>query len=145
MTVSDFFIVTLVLLGSMFSLLAAVGIVRMPDLYTRMQSATKAGTLGVACIVIAAAIHFGTALVAVQALLVILFFFATAPIGSHLIARASYVVGVPLWSRTVRDDFEEGRTRDPDKPTPDVMAKADSDGGIRKPDPKAEGEVPSES
>lgn len=139
MTVSDFFIVTLVLLGSMFSLLAAVGIVRMPDLYTRMQSATKAGTLGVACIVIAAAIHFGTALIAVQALLVIIFFFATAPIGSHLIARASYVVGVALWSRTVRDDFEEGRTREPEKPTPDAVAA--SDDGIRRADPKAEREV----
>lgn len=105
MTTQDVFTVMLVFLGAGFSLLASVGILRMPDLYTRMQSATKAGTLGVACVALAAAIHFGTASAAVLAALVILFFFATAPIASHLVGRASHHGGVPLWSRTVRNDL----------------------------------------
>jgi multicomponent Na+:H+ antiporter subunit G len=101
----DFLTGALVLLGSAFGLLAAVGIVRMPDLYTRMQSATKAGTLGVACVALAAALHFRTASAAVEAIMVVIFFFATAPIGSHLIARAAYVGRVPLWKQTIRDDL----------------------------------------
>ncbi len=104
MSVWDFITVTLVLVGSFFATLAGVGIIRMPDLYTRMQSSTKAGTLGVACLVAAAATHFRTSAVVIEASLVILFLFATAPIASHLIARAAFVAGTPLWERTSRDE-----------------------------------------
>jgi multicomponent Na+:H+ antiporter subunit G len=110
----DLLVVFLVLLGAAFGLLAAVGIARMPDLYTRMQSATKAGTLGVACVVLGAAVHFRTAATTVEAVLVIIFLFATAPIASHLIARAAYGVGVPLWRRTVRDDLVGAKGTRPD-------------------------------
>lgn len=103
MTPSDYVTVALIALGAFFATLAGVGIIRMPDLYTRMQSATKAGTLGVACLAAAAATHFRTNSVIIEASLVILFLFATAPIASHLIARAAYVAGTPLWDRTSRD------------------------------------------
>jgi multicomponent Na+:H+ antiporter subunit G len=102
---ADIITVALIFLGSAFSLLAAVGIVRMPDLYTRMQSATKAGTLGVACVVLAAAVHFQTASVTVEVAMITIFLFATAPIASHLIARAAYHAGVPLWDRTIQNDL----------------------------------------
>jgi len=115
MTLWDGVATGLVLVGAVFSALAAVGIVRMPDLYTRMQSATKAGTLGVACIALGAAVHFGTALAAVEAVLVIVFLFATAPVASHVIARAAYVTDVPRWSRTVRDDLQAARGTDDDR------------------------------
>ncbi|MGP1272036.1 MAG: monovalent cation/H(+) antiporter subunit G [Phycisphaerales bacterium] len=107
MTIGDWAVTVLVFVGSAASLLAAIGIVRMPDLYTRMQSATKAGTLGVACVAAAAGVHFGTAGPAVQAVLAVLFLFATAPIASHLIARAAYGQGVPLWKQTTRNDLSE--------------------------------------
>lgn len=106
MTIWDFITVTLVLIGAFFATLAGVGIIRMPDLYTRMQSSTKAGTLGVACLVAAAATHFRTSYVIIEASLVILFLFATAPVASHLIARAAFSAGTPLWERTSRDDKE---------------------------------------
>lgn len=106
MTIADVFTACLVCLGAIFGLLAAVGIVRMPDLYTRMQSATKAGTLGVACVVLAAAVHFGTSEVAVKVAMITLFLFATAPIASHLVALAAYRAGVPLWDQTIRNDME---------------------------------------
>jgi len=109
MTVMDALTVGLLLLGSSSSLLAAIGILRMPDIYTRMQSATKAGTLGVCCLILAVAVHFRTAAAAVEALLIVLFLFATAPIASHLIARAAYVAGAPLWPQTIRDDYRDQR------------------------------------
>lgn len=124
MNVLDLLAVVLVFVGAAFGLLAAVGIVRMPDLYTRMQSATKAGTLGVACAVLGAAVHFRTASAAVEAALVVLFLFATAPIASHLIGRASYGVGVPLWKQTFRDDLRTARDR---------QRQPDADGAAKDP------------
>lgn len=106
---AEILVIAFTLLGSGFGVLAAIGVIRMPDLYTRMQSATKAGTLGVACVVLAAAIYFGTAATAAKAVIVVLFLFATAPIASHLIARAAYNSGVPLWQQTTRNDLEAAR------------------------------------
>ena len=112
----DIITVTLALLGAFFATLAGVGIIRMPDLYMRMQSATKAGTLGVACLVAAAATHFRTSSVVIESSLVILFLFATAPIASHLIARAAFVAGTPLWQRTSRDEPAKSETPEATKP-----------------------------
>ena len=97
--------VLLVLIGGFFSVLAAVGLLRMPDVYTRMQAATKAGTLGVGCMVLAVATHFVTLDVVLESLLVIVMLFITAPIASHLIARAAYFVGSPLWDGTAYDEM----------------------------------------
>ncbi|MFI4916938.1 MAG: monovalent cation/H(+) antiporter subunit G [Phycisphaerales bacterium JB060] len=97
--------VGLVLIGGFFSVLAAVGLLRMPDVYCRMQAATKAGTLGVGCMVLAVATHFVSLDVVLEALLVIGMLFITAPIASHLIARAAYFVGSPLWDGTAHDEM----------------------------------------
>ena len=110
MNATEILVIICVLIGSAFSVLAAVGLVRMPDLYTRMQSATKAGTLGVACAVLAVAVHFRSALTTAEAIIVILFLFLTAPIASHLIARAAYVTGTRIWSQTSRNDLAADRS-----------------------------------
>jgi multicomponent Na+:H+ antiporter subunit G len=107
MTASQIAVGVLTIVGAMFGAIAAIGIVRMPDLYTRMQSATKAGSLGVACVIFAAAIHFQDAIATVEAALVIAFLFGTAPVASILIGQAAYRIGLPLWSDTSRDDLRE--------------------------------------
>jgi len=104
--VQEIIVDSLLVVGAIFSLLAAVGIVRMPDLYLRMHSSTKAGTLGVGCLLGACAAYFGEIAVVLQASLVVGFLFLTAPIASHLIARAAYFEHVPLWKGT-RDDALE--------------------------------------
>lgn len=103
----DWLTAALILAGSLLCAVAALGLLRMPDLFTRMQSAAKAGTLGVGCIVVAAAVHFAEMGIATRALLIVVFLFATAPVAAHAIARAAYHVGVPLWERTVRDELRE--------------------------------------
>jgi CPA2 family monovalent cation:H+ antiporter-2 len=95
----------LMITGAAFALLAAAGIVRMPDLFMRMQAATKASTLGIGCIVLAVAVHFGELGVTTRALATIIFVFLTAPVAAHMIARASYFVGVPLWEGTIVDEL----------------------------------------
>ena len=95
----------LMIIGAIFLLLAAVGVLRMPDLFTRLQPATKGTTLGIACTLLAAAVHFDDSSVTTRALAAIAFFFLTAPVTAHLIGRASYFVGAPLWSGTVIDEL----------------------------------------
>jgi multicomponent Na+:H+ antiporter subunit G len=99
----------LVLVGGVFMLLAGIGVVRMPDLFTRMQAATKGATLGAGCLLLAVAVHFRNLDVSARAVLVIVFVLLTAPVAAHLIARAAYAVGVPMWTGTLRDELKEAR------------------------------------
>lgn len=100
-TISNF----LILVGASFLLLAALGMVRMPDLFMRMQSASKASTLGIGCMLLALAFHFPGISVNIRVVGTIAFFFLTAPITAHLLGRASYFVGVPVWKGTVIDEL----------------------------------------
>lgn len=100
-TMSD----VLILTGAVFLLLAAVGVLRMPDLFTRMQSASKASTLGIACVLLALAFHFPGISVNIRVIGTIVFFYLTAPITAHLVGRAAYFVGVPVWKGTVIDEL----------------------------------------
>lgn len=105
--VSYFFL----LVGGAFLLLAAVGLIRMPDLFSRMQAATKAATLGAGCMILAVAVYFSDVGVTVRSLLVIIFFFLTAPVAAHMIGRAAYFVGVPLWEGTLVDELRDNYDR----------------------------------
>jgi multicomponent Na+:H+ antiporter subunit G len=108
-------VVALLVAGVLFSLLGAVGVLRMPDLFTRLQASTKAGTLGVGCIMVAAAVHFGDLGVIVRAVLVVAFLLLTAPVAAHVIARAAYGSRIPLWDRTGADDLRSVRRRPTDE------------------------------
>lgn len=105
MTFAEVVSVILILGGVGFSMLAAVGMVRMPDFMTRCQASAKAGTLGVGCLVCAVAVWFGDFGVTVRAGLIVAFLLATAPVAAHLLSRAAYIRGAPLWPRTMRDDL----------------------------------------
>lgn len=101
--VSDF----LLLLGAGFMLLAAIGLLRMPDLFTRMHSSTKSATFGVSFIMLGTAVAFSGAFdIVARALAVVVFMLATAPVAAHLIGRAAYLSGVPLWEGTLSDDMQ---------------------------------------
>lgn len=91
--------------GGLLMLLAAIGILRMPDLFSRMQTATKASSLGLGSVIVAVAIHFGDPLVVVRAVMIIAFGFITVPIAAHMIGRAAYFVGEPLWEGTIIDEM----------------------------------------
>lgn len=92
-------------LGAIFVLLAAVGLVRMPDTYLRISVTTKAATLGVGLLLTATALYFGNLSVSSRVIVIILFIFLTSPVSAHLIGRASYFIGVKLWKGSVMDDL----------------------------------------
>jgi len=95
----------LVVIGGFFILAAAIGIVRLPDVYSRMHAASKAGTLGSGLMLIALAIHAQEVSIVLRALAGFVFLLLTAPISAHLLARAAYSVGYKLAPETVRDDM----------------------------------------
>ena len=92
-------------IGAAFLLIAAVGALRMPDLFMRIQASAKASTLGTGCVFLGVAIHFAEIGISTRALLTIVFLLLTAPVAAHMIGRAAYFVGVPLWTQTIRDDL----------------------------------------
>jgi multicomponent Na+:H+ antiporter subunit G len=100
------------ILGGFFMLLGSVGIVRMPDLLSRMQATTKSMTLGAICLLLAVVFHFEQVGVGVRASLIIAFYVLTAPVAAHLIGRAAYFIGVPLWEGTAIDELRGRYDRD---------------------------------
>lgn len=110
------FIALCLLLGASLMFLAGLGVVRMPDLFTRMHASTKGASLGVALLLIAAALHFQELSVVTKALVTTAFIFITAPVAAHLLGRAAYARKMPLWEKSVID---EGRDHiaipDPEK------------------------------
>jgi multicomponent Na+:H+ antiporter subunit G len=105
---TDIVVSSLLITGCLFMVLAALGALRMPDLPMRMHATTKAGALGVGLIMLAVSLHYVEAAVTAKALSIILFILLTAPVAAHVIARAAYVVGVPLWHK-IRFDELKGR------------------------------------
>lgn len=90
--------------GAGFALLAAFGVLRMPDVFTRMQASTKASTLGLGCLLIGAALQLGDFASVIRAVSIVAFILLTTPVAAHVIARAAYLAEVPLWEGTVLDE-----------------------------------------
>ncbi len=104
---AELIVIVLLWIGSVFMFISAVGIVRMPDLFTRMHAATKLSTIGIASLIGAVAIWFPQLEVSVPAMLIVVFYFITSPVAAHMIGRASYYRGVPLWEKTVCDEWRQ--------------------------------------
>jgi multicomponent Na+:H+ antiporter subunit G len=114
----DAITIALMLIGAVFILVAGVGIVRLPDFYMRISATTKAATFGVGSLLLAAALHFDDLAIASRAISVVVFVLCTAPVAAHMIGRAAYRAGVPLWEGTVCDELRDqgaGEPRPPDE------------------------------
>ncbi|RPI03455.1 MAG: Na+/H+ antiporter subunit G [Zetaproteobacteria bacterium] len=105
------------LLGTFLMMVAALGLLRLPDVFCRMHAAGKAGTLGVVLIILGtAAIFFGTPNdVSIRGPLAIVFQFLTSPAATHLLARAAYVREYPLSDRTKVDELKTFLPSRPDE------------------------------
>jgi multicomponent Na+:H+ antiporter subunit G len=90
--------------GATLGLLAAVGVLRMPDVFTRMQASTKASTLGLGCLLAAVALRNPTLSFAVRAASIAAFMLLTTAVAAHAIARAAARSGAPIWKGTIVDE-----------------------------------------
>ena len=109
----------LLVLGSLFSFVAALGMLRLPDTVIRMHAATKAGTLGAGLVLIGEAFFYAELGIMLRALAAITFLLLTAPVAAHLIGRAAYYSNIRLWHKTWIDQLAEryitGGYSDPDR------------------------------
>lgn len=103
----------LLALGLAFDLLGCLGLVRLPDVYNRLQAGTKCVTLGTFLLLAGVVVRFGFGAMGWKALLCIWFIAMTSPTAAHAIARAAHRSGVPLAPRSVLDRYrEDGEARD---------------------------------
>lgn len=100
-------IIALCTAGALFVLLAAIGLVRMPDFYLRLSVTTKAATLGIGLMLCGAAIYFNEISVTSRVVAIIIFLFLTAPVAAHMIGRSSYFIGTKLWKKSVIDELRD--------------------------------------
>jgi multicomponent Na+:H+ antiporter subunit G len=110
---SDWIAAGFLVAGAFFCLVAGIGIVRMPDVFSRMHAATKAGTLGLALICVAAMIEAEGWRQMIEPLFVFVFMIASAPVGAHVIGRAAFRTLVRVDPKTEADAgaeaFRQGR------------------------------------
>lgn len=109
---TDYVVAGLLLAGAVLMLLAAIGLLRMPDVFMRMSATSKAAGLGSSLALAAVAVHFDHLEVTTRAVATILFVFLTIPVAAHMVGRAAYLSGVHISSRTrtdeLRDRYEPG-------------------------------------
>ncbi|WP_455675199.1 monovalent cation/H(+) antiporter subunit G [Pradoshia sp.] len=107
----SYLFIGIVVIGSLLAVVSALGILRLPDVYTRSHAASKTSTLAVSFVLIGTFLYFWVVKGHFNSriLLAIIFIFMTAPVAGHLISRAAYNTGVKLSNMTVRDDMKKAR------------------------------------
>jgi multicomponent Na+:H+ antiporter subunit G len=106
--VIEIIVIVLAAVGWAFSLSGAVGILRMPDVYCRIQCSSKMITMGALPVLVALVVGEGPVSVfGSRALLVAILLLVINPVASHALARAAYKAGVPMWAGAVADQVAE--------------------------------------
>ena len=116
----------LLIMGGFFVLVAAVGILRLPDILMRMHASTKAGTLGAGLILLAVAFTYAEIGIVSRSLATIIFILLTAPVAAHTIGRAAYQHGISFWKGTIVDDLKDYYEKNQKTP-PDNAKVSDDD------------------
>jgi len=107
---NDIIALIFIVVGIAFDLFGSIGLVRMPDVYNRLQASTKCVTLGTCGILFGVFVKFGFSAAGVKALLCILFLLLTAPVSAHALARGAHKSGVKLWEKSVCDKYSDKET-----------------------------------
>lgn len=97
-----------ILAGSIIVFVSAIGIIRLPDVYTRSHAASKSSTLGVLSTLVGTLLYFliSEGYFSIRLIMGIFFVFLTAPVAAHLIARSAYRNGVPLTEKSIEDELK---------------------------------------
>ena len=98
-----------IVVGLAFDLFGCLGLIRLPDIYNRLQASTKCVTLGTCSIMFGTFLMLGFTAGGIKALLCIVFLALTAPVSAHAIARAAHKSGVKLWEGSVVDRYDEDK------------------------------------
>lgn len=99
----------LILLGVLFDLSGCIGLVRLPDVYNRIQAATKCVVLGTTLILVGGMVWLASPQAVLKGLLCIVFIVITSATAAHALGRAAHLSGVELWEHSVVDRYAEDR------------------------------------
>ncbi|MEY4544135.1 MAG: hypothetical protein RL685_330 [Pseudomonadota bacterium] len=114
----DVLTAALMLIGASLTLLAAVGLVRLPDTFLRMQATAKASTLGLACLLAGAALQLPDVSSLMKLGSIAAFIMLTAPLSAHVVARAALHRGRSLWEGTVLNEYQASECSPESQPEP---------------------------
>ncbi|NQU19362.1 Na+/H+ antiporter subunit G [bacterium] len=106
---SEIFGIIFVFIGIIFDFFGCLGLVRLPDIYNRLQASTKCVTLGTVSILFGLFLMRGFSATGIKAILCIIFVILTAPVSAHALARAAHRSGVKLWNKSVCDKYAEDK------------------------------------
>lgn len=107
---SDVIGAVFLVVGILFNVLGCIGLIRLPDIYNRLQAATKCVTMGTCMVLVSVVIFSGfgaSAGISVKGLLCMVFVLITAPTAAHALAQGSHASGVRLWEKSVVDRYRE--------------------------------------
>jgi len=100
-------VIILICIGVLFNTFGCIGLIRLPDVYNRLQSATKCVTLGCCSILAAVIIHYGFNDAGFKALIAIPILFFSSTVAAHALIRGAYHFGTKLYDKSVKDDYKE--------------------------------------
>lgn len=98
---------TFIVIGLVFDFFGCLGLIRLPDVYNRLQASTKCVTLGTCSILFGLLLFKGFSAAGIKAVLCIIFLILTSPVAAHALARGAHKSGVRLWEKSVCDKYEE--------------------------------------
>lgn len=103
--------IIVVAIGILFNFFGCVGLVRLPDIYNRLQASTKCVTLGTCLILLGVLIFSGIDAMGAKALVCAVFILLTSPTAAHAIAKGAHLSGIKLWEGSVVDKYQEDRDK----------------------------------
>lgn len=106
---SDFIGIIFIVIGLVFDFFGCLGLVRLPDIYNRIQASTKCVTLGTCSIMFGTFLILGLTAGGIKALLCISFVLLTAPVSAHVLARGAHISRVKLCKESIVDKYEEDK------------------------------------
>lgn len=99
--------IALLIIGVTFDLFGCIGLIRLPDVYNRLQSATKCVTLGTCSILLGLFFRYGFTDVGIKALIAIPLLFFASTVGAHALIRGSHKFGIKMTDKSVIDDYKD--------------------------------------
>jgi len=99
--------IVFITIGVSFELFGFLGLIRLPDVYTRLQASTKCVTLGTCGIMVGVFLFKGFSITGIKALMCVVFLFLACPVAAHALAKGAYKSGVKLWKGSVCDAYKD--------------------------------------
>jgi multicomponent Na+:H+ antiporter subunit G len=94
-------------IGILFNVFGCIGLVRFPDIYNRLQAATKCVTVGTCFVLVGAMLLAGSTAITAKCLVCMVFVLVASPTAAHALARGAHASGVKLWEKSVADAYEK--------------------------------------